>query len=188
MDVDILEGRLAHNLHAEGDRPRHPEEDNVVSRHQDAGGIEEIQLRRLVRPAQRGEGPEPGGEPGIQHVLILVEVCASAFFAGFRHFPRHRHLAAFVAVIGGNPMPPPELAGNAPVADIFHPVIINFIKPLGDKLHIPSAHGLNGRFCQLLHGDEPLAGHHGFHSGMAAVAGAYVMGIVLFLHKNARRL
>ena len=102
--------------------------------HQRAGGIEIFQILRLIRPAQRGERPQRGGEPGIQHVLILrANACRRTlehFIAALsrshgqsRRSPRStRH---------GYAMAPPQLAADAPVADVVHPVEVGLGKALG---------------------------------------------------------
>ena len=52
----------------------YPEEEDVMAGFHDAGGIEALQvLGRLIRPPQRGEGPQPRREPGVQHVCLLPE-------------------------------------------------------------------------------------------------------------------
>ena len=183
-----VEGRLAHLLDAGEDHPRYPEEDNVIAGHQHTGGIEVFQILGFMRPAQRGEGPQSGREPGIQHVLVLMEMGAAALGALFRRILADHGLAAFVAVIGGNPMAPPQLTADAPVADVFHPVKVGLGEAFRHELHLAGAHCLDGGLSQRLHLHEPLGAGHRVYGMMAAVAGAHVVGVVLDLHHQAQLL
>src|ERR1051325_8540312 len=45
---------------AEHDHARHPEEEDVEAGDEDIGRIEDVEIRRLVRPAHRRERPESG--------------------------------------------------------------------------------------------------------------------------------
>ena len=100
------------------DHPGHPEEYDVVAGDQHVGGIEVVQVGGLLRPAQGGEGPQGGGEPGVQHVRVPGEVGAAAVLADLRVLPGAGHLAAVGAVPHRDLVAPPELAGDAPVVDL----------------------------------------------------------------------
>ncbi len=73
VDVDLAEGHVAHELEAHHDHARHPEEDDVEAGDQDRGGVEGLQARGLFRPAQGGEGPEGGAEPGVEDIRVLLQ-------------------------------------------------------------------------------------------------------------------
>ena len=75
----------------------------------------------------------------------------------------------------GDLVAPPELAGDAPVVDILHPVIIGLAEALGHELDAPVAHGLDGGLGQRLHLDEPLRARHRLDRRTAAVARADIM-------------
>ena len=76
---------MASALNPHHHHPSNPEEQDVVPGLQDGGGVEASQVRqgglRGVRqwrglglglgPAQGAEGPQAGGEPGVQHILVL---------------------------------------------------------------------------------------------------------------------
>ena len=80
-----MNGTSPHELHARHDHPGHPEEEDLRARSTRVSvGVERLQLRRLLRPAEGGEGPEPGGEPGVQHVRVLLQRAAAALRAGGR--------------------------------------------------------------------------------------------------------
>lgn len=56
---------LGHEHH-----PGHPEEQNVMAGLEQFAREEVTHVPGLFGPAQHGEGPHAGGEPGVQHVLI----------------------------------------------------------------------------------------------------------------------
>ena len=68
VDVDVAERHLAGEVQRHHDHPRDPEEDDVEARHQHGGGQEGLEVLRLLRPAERGEGHQRRGEPGVEHV------------------------------------------------------------------------------------------------------------------------
>ena len=68
-------------------------------------------------------------------------------------------------------MPPPELAADAPVLNVAHPLVVG-VHPLpGHKAHLPALHGVDGflrdgfrlALAHFAHGDEPLVGQHRLH-------------------------
>ena len=73
MDVDVAERDLAAEVQAHHHHPRDPEEDDVEAGDEHVGRIEALELRRLVRPAERRERPQRRGEPGVEHVLVARE-------------------------------------------------------------------------------------------------------------------
>ncbi len=81
MDEHGVEGGLFRLLAAGEDHPGHPEEDDVIPCDQHVGGVEVVQVLGLLRPAQGGEGPQGGGEPGVQHVGVPLDVGAAALLA-----------------------------------------------------------------------------------------------------------
>ena len=78
-------------------------------------------------------------------------------------------------------MAPPELTGDAPVVDVFHPVEVGLREALGDELDRAVLDDADGFLGQGLHLDEPLRGDERLDIVMAAVAGADVVGIGLGL-------
>ena len=71
LQIDSVEGQPVGELETEHDHARDPEENDVDAGFQDVGGVEPLEVGRLVRPAERGKRPEPRAEPGIEHVRIL---------------------------------------------------------------------------------------------------------------------
>ena len=171
MNDNVLERRLAHEMDAGHHHSGDPEEDDILRRHQIGRRIVVFEILRLLRPAESRERPEPGAEPGIKNILVLHKICCGergVAGLGLRHLQRflgalgdeHR-LFVNAAVDGAqivcrNPVPPPELTGNTPVLNVFHPVEIDFRPALGDELHFAGLDRFNGGFGERLHLHEPL--------------------------------
>jgi hypothetical protein len=139
VQVDRVERRLARELVARHDHARDPEEEDVGAGHQHVGRIERAQvLAVLVRPAERGERPEPGGEPGVEHVLVLPHRAAAAALARSVRLDDELRRVAVVAVPDGNAVPPPELPRDVPVADVLQPVDVDASHRSGRMRSLPS--------------------------------------------------
>ena len=92
----------------------------------------------------------------------------------------HGHLAAVVAVPDRDAVPPPKLAGDAPVLDVFQPVVIDLGEALGHDADAPIAHRLQGGFGQRLDAHEPLGGDHRLDDLAAALRARHVERVGLF--------
>src|SRR5690606_367452 len=101
-----------------------PEEQDVVSRFHVARRIEAGELRGAIGPAERRERPEPARKPGIEHVRVLAQAIGAALVAGLGRLAAHVDLAAALAVVRGDLVPPPELARDTPVLDVREPVLV----------------------------------------------------------------
>ena len=106
-------------------------------------------------------------------------MCASALGAHCRHFLGHDCLAALVAVIRGNAVSPPQLAADAPVADIVSPVEVGLLHSRRDQLDVAFLDALDGGLDQLVHLDEPLLLDQRLDCRAAAVVCADVVAVVL---------
>ena len=148
-----------------------PEEDDIISGYQNICRIEVLKLRCLIRPSKRGEWPQCGTEPGIQSVLILVHMCASAFRALLRHFSCNNHLTALITVISRDSVSPPELTRNTPVTDVLQPVQVSLVKTCRNKLKISVVQSLDGSFCHFIHFYKPLWFDHWLYGCTAAIMG-----------------
>jgi hypothetical protein len=73
---------------------------------------------------------------------------------------------------------PPELAGDDPVADIFHPPEKFVFPPGGIKTEIPVAACFHGFVGQRFHLYEPLVGQQRFNDGLAAAGNADLVDII----------
>ncbi len=185
VDVHVVEGNLLHEVDAHHHHPGHPEEEDVEGGHQGRSGVIGFQQRRLVRPAHGGEGPEGGAEPGVQHVGFPDQLLASALGAAVRILQGHGHLLAVLAGPGRNLMPPPDLAGNAPVADVFQPVEIGPLPHVGDDPSTAVLDGGDGLVRQRFGLHEPLEGEVGLHHRAASVAMAHAVAQIIDFHQQA---
>ena len=71
MDVNFPERDIVHEPQAHHDHSGNPEKDDVEAGDQHAARIEPGQAFRALGPSQRGEGPQRGREPGVEHILVL---------------------------------------------------------------------------------------------------------------------
>ena len=156
VDVDVAEGDVAGELDPHHHHPRDPEEEDVAGRGQEAGRVEGAQLRRVVGPAERGEGPERRAEPGVEHVLVLAQRRAVAVGAALRRDLLDDLSLARVAVPDRDLVPPPQLARDAPGPDLPHPVEVDAFPLLGRDPHLVALRRLDRRLRQLVHAAEPL--------------------------------
>ena len=188
VDVNLPERHFAGELERHHDHAGHPKEDDVVAGHQHVGRVEARQRLGAFRPAQGGEAPQRGGEPGLQHVLLLPErhvrrqACATA---GVGLVLAHVD-GAVRAVPGRDAMAPPLLAADAPVLDVAHPSEVGVFILLGDELNPALPHGLDGRLRQRGNAHEPLIGEPGFDDCLRAVAPRRHEAVRLHLFKQAQ--
>ncbi len=159
-DIDGFERDLVAEVKRRHDHPRHPEEDDVERRHEELRRVVGRQLRRLLRPAHDRERPQPRREPRVEHVLVLTEIDVAAVVVpcllgrvglgvgGERSIVR--------SVPDRNPVPPPQLARDAPVADVLHPVDVQLRPAIGDEPDAAVLHDLDRPLRQGLHPHEPL--------------------------------
>ena len=94
---------------------------------------------------------------------------ATALGANLGHFFCHHGLAALVAVVCRDPVAPPELSGNTPVADVLQPVQVNLVKTIRYKVQFLVFQCFNCRFCHLLHLYKPLRFDHRLNGCLTAV-------------------
>ena len=135
VQVDVSEGNFTRILDAHHDHAGNPEEEDVIAGFHDGGRIKIVQVLGIIRPAQGGMRPETGTEPGIQHIRGPVRCCCEP------HWDRSAgsstaddHLAAILAVPDRDAVSPPQLAADAPVTDVFHPVQVDLGETFGDDV------------------------------------------------------
>ncbi len=188
MQVDRRERHLAHDLQPEEDHPGHPEEDDLVPRLHHRAGIESPQILGLLRPPERREGPEPRAEPGVEHVRVLLDSPTTDGACGKGLLGRDRCLATIRAVPDRDPVPPPELAGDAPVMDVLQPVQVDALEAVRlERQPAVVRRGYRG-LCQRGHLDEPLLADQGLDHGVAPLAVTDGVGVRLDLDQRAVRL
>ena len=163
-------GSVADELEAHHHHPRHPEVDDVAGRRQDLRGEVGAQLLGVLGPAQDGERPQRRREPGVEDVRVARPARSSRTRAVPARSPGRWSRRA--AVPHGQLVAPPELARDAPGADVVHPVEVDALAALGVEAHAAFADGRVGRASQLGHLAEPLQGDE----RLDAVAGALRSG------------
>ena len=94
-------------------------------------------------------------------------------------------VAAVGAVPGGDAVAPPELTGDAPVADVVHPVEVGLGEALRHEFDLAVLDDADGLLRERGHLHEPLFGGDGLHVAVASVAGADAVGVVLDLDEVA---
>jgi hypothetical protein len=186
-DEDVAERHVVQELQPRHHHPGHPEEDDVEAGHEHARRVEDLEVARLLRPAERREGPERRREPCVEHVLVLPERPAPAGRAGRRVLARHGRVAV-LAVPGRDAVAPPELARDAPRLDVLHPVGVDLRPPLGHEARPAVAHGLERRVGHALYFEEPLLGHERLDDPLAAVAVRHLVAVLLHLADQAELL
>ena len=157
MEDDVAEGNVIHELAAGHDHARDPEEDDVGCGAEVGRRVVAGEVGGLVGPAERREGPEPGREPGVENVGVLRDRLGTG--AALRAFRRRLGRGPFVAAragVDGDAMPPPDLAGDAPVTDVLHPVEVGCLVAFGRELDGTGLDSLDGLDGEGLHADEPL--------------------------------
>ena len=110
---------------------------------------------------------------------------AAALFAFRRVFALDVDMAALVAVPRGDLVTPPQLAGNAPIMHVLHPIDIGLGEALRHELDRAVVHDADGLLGKRLHLDEPLRGDEGLDVVVAAIARADVVGVGLGLDEVA---
>ena len=99
-----------------------------------------------------------------------MQMRASALRAFLRRGLLNYDLAALLAVPRRYAVAPPELARDAPVAYVLHPLIVDVRPLLGDELYLSGLHRGDARVSKRARADEPLLGEVRLHDGVAAVA------------------
>ncbi len=190
VHVDGLERNLPGQVGRQHDHPGDPEENDVETGDQYVGGVEGLEEVGLLGPAEGGEGPQAGAEPGVQHVLVLAQfhfIAEVVLAADFHLVAADVDVAGFV-VPGRNAVAPPQLAADAPVLDVAHPAEVHVLVLLGHKLDLAALDGGDGFFRQRLGGDVPLVGQPGFDHGAGAVATRDFQCVVVDLLQQAHGL
>ena len=173
-----------HVFHSHGYHSRNPESDYVISRNKGICRIEFFEIFCfVVGPAESGEGPKCRGEPCIEHVFFLMYFCAAAFRTFDNICFGCRDLSAFVAIISGNSVSPPELSRYTPIVYAVHPVEIYFGEAFWYELDFAVFDNANRFFCKRLHFYKPLTGSERLYVCSATAAMTYAVGAFFNFYK-----
>mmetsp|Transcript_4894 Transcript_4894/g.8933 ORF Transcript_4894/g.8933 Transcript_4894/m.8933 type:complete len:529 (-) Transcript_4894:1560-3146(-) len=167
----ILEGDLAKCVLPHENHAGHPEEEDVVPGDQHGVGVELLHVRAGVGPAQRAEGPQGRGVPGVQDVLVLLpSIWLGCHLWGHTVPVVADHcLWVILPVPDRDAVPPPQLPGDAPVAEVLNPVEVCALPLVGDELRLPVLNSIDQGLLELGHGHKPLLGHIGLNDGLRPV-------------------
>ena len=195
VQIDLGKGDLAGEVNAVHDHAGDPEEQDVITGLQHGGRVKVFIIRGLFRPAKGRERPETGGEPGVQHIRILFDVVAVALRTFMDVRAGDDHLTAILTVPHRDAVSPPELTADAPVLDVFQPVIVNLREVIRDDFDLTGADRFQRGFRQAFHLHEPLLGDHRLDhfAGTLGVRDGHLVGFFLddqsgFLHVRPDRL
>jgi hypothetical protein len=72
VEIDLLEGKLFVEDQTHKNHLGDPEEQDIVTSFEQVARIEGLEVFIIIGPAERGEGEETRGEPGIEDVIILL--------------------------------------------------------------------------------------------------------------------
>ena len=73
VQIDGVERNIVHHRKLHHHHPGDPEEQDILPGHKHRGREVFRQFRRGVRPAQRADRPEAGGEPGVEDVGVAAQ-------------------------------------------------------------------------------------------------------------------
>ena len=190
----IAHRHILHEVAAHHNHPRYPEEQDVEAGNQLRRRVEHIEIARVLGPAERGKRKQRRREPGVQNVGFLLNGKATGgalewIFAthnGLRVQVALRMRASVIrAVPGWNAMSPPELARDAPVVDLIHPVQVDGLVILRREANV-TIHDRGDRpVCQRLNLDEPLHREAGLDNIHAAAALADREHVILGVHQES---
>ena len=199
-EVNVVEGLLAHVFIAGHDHAGHPEEDDVRTGDERGRGVVVVDflVAGVVDAVEEGDGPEPGGEPGVERVLVLSEVgigqagaagegagLGESFLAGGGHDDALLAVGGGGEVVGGDAVAPPELAADAPVLDVLEPDAVGVLVLLGHEADDVIHHRGEAPLGEVLHVDKPLEREARLDGDFRALGGADLVGVVLdFLEES----
>src|SRR3990167_8021752 len=95
MNINIAEGNIPHELKTHHDHPGDPEKEDIEASDKHRGRIEGLKICAHLRPSKRGERPESGRKPRVQHVGIADKLASATSRASLRRLPRNDRASLF---------------------------------------------------------------------------------------------
>eukprot|EP00760_Papus_ankaliazontas_P017993 PhM_4_TR17413/c0_g1_i1/m.82358 len=191
VHVYLRERELVQQLEGGHHHAGHPEEHNVVTSLEQMCGEVALHVGGLgVGPPHDFEGPEGAREPGVQHILVLLQLklcpllrrqveLLDCLFASLLHrtsdspagmFVLDHGLAGKSAEVGRDAMAPPQLTRHAPRLDVLQPVVPNLLVGLGQELEVTVADSVHRPLCHTGAVNEPLREKEGLNNVTCAGA------------------
>ena len=183
VDVDVAERFLTHELVSHHYHSRDPEEDYVEARDEEIRRVVPLEVFGLLGPAECRERPEGRGEPGVENVLVLLQVRRAALLTLLRGFLGCHDVSAVLTVPDRYPVTPPELPRDAPVPYLVHPVKVNLSPALREELYLSLLDGLYSLLGEGLRFHEPLVHYPRLYRRSAPVAVPDRMPVILDFHQ-----
>ena len=118
VDDHVAERDFLRELDPGEDHPVLPESDDLAGGDVEVAGVEAAEVGRVVRPAEGGERPDGGGEPGVEHVRVARELGRAALRAGVGLGLRDGRMT-IRAVPGRDLVAPPNLPRDVPVGRVL---------------------------------------------------------------------
>ena len=113
-----------------------------------------LKLLRMIWPALCSKGPQLRREPGVQNVLILVNMMAATLWTNISVLHKCVLPATIITVEHGDAVSPPKLSGNVPVTKILHPSEVCLSPTLRMEGNLTIFYCC--RLFELINGNKPL--------------------------------
>ena len=179
MAVNRLERwHIVHEMDALHHHAGDPKEDDVEAGDQHVAGIMPCEVFGVVGPAEGGEGPEGGREPGVEDVFVAGQHHVACLRLR-RSFVFSHEAAAIRAIPRRDLVPPPQLPRHAPRLDVLHPVEIGLFPGLGHELRRAGLDRRQRRLGEFAGVHIPLVGQPRFDDHARAVAIRHLDGLGL---------
>ena len=151
-----MEWNLFGEVERTHDHASNPKSNNVSSGYQDLRWVVALKLLRMIWPALCSKGPQLRREPGIQNVLILVNMMAATLWTNICVLHKCILPATIIAIEHRNAVSPPKLSGNVPVTKILHPSEVCLSPALRMEGNLTIFYYLCCRLFKFINGNKPL--------------------------------
>ena len=109
----------------------------------------------------------------------MYQVNRAAFRAFVWYFPcGHYPLLAFLALEGRDPNSPDNLPGDIPVFNVFHPMVVIFLKAFGVDFYFAGLDCLNSRLGKLGGLNKPLFQRKRLNSSAAFITSTHPVAVI----------
>ena len=157
----------------------------------------------MVNSVEEGDGPKPRREPSVEAILILPKreraalqhgvlsgLCARFLFGFGYEDDDRRHIARRLpisrrGIVSRDAMAPPELATDAPILHVLHPVAIGVLELRRVETDLVVHHRIECRLSQTVHFQEPLHGELRLDGHIGTLGEAHLVRVILcFLEQS----